>query len=91
MVDLIATSEHREESANYWRISAVIIHGSEAQGDAVAVDLEDILEDSSMTKKLPKRGLPPINPGKLLREEILPALGRPKTEIARPLGASNAL
>ena len=31
-----------------------------------------------MTKKLPKRGLPPMHPGELLREEILPALDRPK-------------
>lgn len=41
-----------------------------------------------MTKKLPKRGLPPMHPGELLREEILPALERPKTEIARLLGIS---
>jgi hypothetical protein len=33
-----------------------------------------------MTKKLPKRGLPPMHPGKLLCEEILPALDRPKTD-----------
>jgi antitoxin HigA-1 len=38
--------------------------------------------------KLPKRGLPPMHPGELLREEILPALGRPKAEIARLLGVS---
>ena len=41
-----------------------------------------------MTKKLPKRGLPPMHPGQLLREEILPALNRPKTQIARLLGVS---
>ena len=41
-----------------------------------------------MTKKLPKRGLPPMHPGKLLREEILPALDRPKTKIAKLLGVS---
>ena len=41
-----------------------------------------------MTKKLPKRGLPPMHPGELLREEILPALARPKTEIAKLLGVS---
>jgi antitoxin HigA-1 len=45
-------------------------------------------EKVSMTKKLPKRGLPPMHPGELLREEILPALNRPKTEIARLLGVS---
>jgi addiction module HigA family antidote len=41
-----------------------------------------------MTKKLPRRGLPPMHPGELLREEILPALHRPKTEIARLLRVS---
>jgi len=41
-----------------------------------------------MPKKPPKRGLPPMHPGQLLREEILPALGRPKSEIARLLGVS---
>lgn len=41
-----------------------------------------------MTRKLPRRGLPPMHPGELLREEILPSLGRPKTEIARLLGVS---
>ena len=41
-----------------------------------------------MTRKLPKRGLPPMHPGELLREEILPALDRSKTEIARLLGVS---
>src|SRR5215475_11857208 len=47
-----------------------------------------ITEESSMTKKLPKRGLPPMHPGELLREEILPALNRSKTEIAKLLGVS---
>jgi antitoxin HigA-1 len=41
-----------------------------------------------MPKKHPKRALPPMHPGELLREEILPALNRPKTEIARLLGVS---
>jgi antitoxin HigA-1 len=41
-----------------------------------------------MIRKLPKRGLPPMHPGELLREEILPALDRPKTEIAKLLGVS---
>jgi antitoxin HigA-1 len=41
-----------------------------------------------MIKKLPKRGLPPMHSGELLREEILPALGRPKREIAKLLGVS---
>src|SRR4030081_890539 len=46
------------------------------------------LRTDSMAKKLPKRGLPPMHPGEFLREEILPALDRPKTEIARLLGVS---
>ena len=33
-------------------------------------------------------GLRPMHPGELLREDVLPALGRPKTEIARLLGIS---
>jgi len=41
-----------------------------------------------MTRKPPKRGLPPMHPGELLREEILPALHRPKTQVARLLGVS---
>ena len=41
-----------------------------------------------MTSKFPRRGLAPMHPGELLREEILPALNRPKTEIARLLGVS---
>src|SRR6266446_6099315 len=47
-----------------------------------------ITEERPMTKKLPKRGLPPMHPGELLRDEILPALDRPKSEIARLLGVS---
>src|SRR6266498_433848 len=41
-----------------------------------------------MIRKLPKRGLQPMHPGELLREEILPALERPKTEVAKLLGVS---
>jgi plasmid maintenance system antidote protein VapI len=40
-----------------------------------------------MTKKLPKR-LAAHAPGELLREENLPALDRPNTEIAKLLGVS---
>ena len=32
--------------------------------------------------------LSPMHPGELLREDVLPALGRPKAEIARLLGVS---
>ena len=35
-----------------------------------------------------KRGLPAMHPGEHLCEDIIPALGRPKTEIARLLGIS---
>jgi addiction module HigA family antidote len=47
-----------------------------------------ITEDKPMTRKPPKRGLPPMHPGELLREEILPALDRSKAEVARLLGVS---
>lgn len=33
-------------------------------------------------------GLAPTHPGEILREDILPATGLPKTEIARRLGVS---
>lgn len=33
-------------------------------------------------------GLRPIHPGEMLREDILPALGKTKTEIAKLLGVS---
>lgn len=36
----------------------------------------------------PKRGLPAMHPGELLREDILPAIGAPKAEVARMLGIS---
>ena len=35
-----------------------------------------------------KRGLPPMHPGELLREDVIPALGKSKSEIARLLGIS---
>ena len=41
-----------------------------------------------MTVKQLTRGLPPMHPGELLREDVLPAIGKPKTEIARLLGIS---
>lgn len=33
-------------------------------------------------------GLPPMHPGELLREDVMPALGRTRAEIARLLGVS---
>lgn len=41
-----------------------------------------------MTKNPLLRGLSPMHPGELLREDVLPALKRPKTEIARLIGIS---
>jgi len=41
-----------------------------------------------MPAKTIKRGLPAMHPGELLREDIIPALGRSKTEIAGLLGIS---
>ena len=35
-----------------------------------------------------RSGLPAMHPGELLREDVLPALGRTRTEIARLLGVS---
>jgi addiction module HigA family antidote len=41
-----------------------------------------------MTRNPLLKGLAPMHPGELLREEILPALARPKAEIAKLLGVS---
>ena len=41
-----------------------------------------------MTKPAIKTGLAPMHPGELLREEVLPALNREKSEIADLLGVS---
>jgi addiction module HigA family antidote len=35
-----------------------------------------------------KRGLPPVHPGAYLREDVVAALGVPKTQIAQALGVS---
>ncbi|MGH6735788.1 MAG: HigA family addiction module antitoxin [Methyloceanibacter sp.] len=37
------------------------------------------------------KGLRPTHPGELLREDVLPALDIPKTEIAKRLGISRAM
>lgn len=34
------------------------------------------------------KGIRPVHPGEILREDVLPALGKPKAEIARLLGIS---
>ena len=41
-----------------------------------------------MARTIVTRGLAAMHPGELLREDIVPALGRPKAEIARLLGIS---
>ncbi len=41
-----------------------------------------------MKRRALKRGLPAMHPGELLREDVVPALGRTRTEIARLLGVS---
>jgi antitoxin HigA-1 len=43
---------------------------------------------SKRTKRTVKRGLPAMHPGELLREDVVPALGRSRVEIARLLGVS---
>jgi antitoxin HigA-1 len=65
-------------------------HGNDDGGKGLMrkwpiVDLED---DHWTSKRAIKRGLPPMHPGELLREDIVPALGRPRVEIARLLGIS---
>lgn len=35
-----------------------------------------------------RKGIRPTHPGEILREDVLPALGKPKAEIARNLGVS---
>jgi addiction module HigA family antidote len=41
-----------------------------------------------MSRRKIKSGLPAMHPGELLREDVIPALGRPHAEIARLLGVS---
>lgn len=41
-----------------------------------------------MGAELIRQGFPPMHPGELLREDILPAIGKRKSEIARLLGIS---
>lgn len=41
-----------------------------------------------MAEKSSLKGLRPVHPGEILREDVLPALRKPKTEIARLLGVS---
>jgi addiction module HigA family antidote len=41
-----------------------------------------------MVKNRLLRGLKPMHPGEMLRDDVLPALGKSKSEIARLLGIS---
>lgn len=41
-----------------------------------------------MAERTLKRGLPAMHPGELLREDVLPALGKPRSEVARLLKVS---
>lgn len=41
-----------------------------------------------MNQYSPLPGLRPVHPGEILREDVLPALGLPKAQIARLLGVS---
>ena len=41
-----------------------------------------------MSRRKIESALPPMHPGELLREDVLPALGRTRAEIARLLGVS---
>jgi addiction module HigA family antidote len=41
-----------------------------------------------MASQIRGGALPPMHPGELLREDVLPALGRSRAEIARLLGVS---
>jgi antitoxin HigA-1 len=43
---------------------------------------------NTMMKNRLVRGLKPMHPGEMLREDVMPALGKPKAEIARLLGIS---
>lgn len=44
-----------------------------------------------MAKASHSKGLPAMHPGELLRDDVMPALGRPQTEIARLLGISRQM
>lgn len=41
-----------------------------------------------MSRNRLTRGLKPMHPGEMLRQDVLPAIGKSKTEIARLLGIS---
>src|SRR5437763_15115631 len=59
-------------------------------GDACRVDFEQYHQGRSIMARFAKRysGRCPAHPGALLREDVIPATGRPKAEIAQLLGRS---
>jgi addiction module HigA family antidote len=56
-----------------------------SNGDAHVLDFEQYHSEQRMTRT-PDRC--PTHPGKVLREDVIPATGKPKAEIARMLGIS---
>ena len=54
-------------------------------GDAYAVDFEQYRQE---TKMKPNPDICPPHPGELLREDVLPAVGKSRAEIAHLLGIS---
>jgi antitoxin HigA-1 len=87
-VDLRGFNRHSLKGPPRWAIRVTgnwrISFGWDG-AETVAVDLED----SPLTsERRTGTGLPAMHPGELLREEILPALGCPRAEIARLLGVS---
>jgi antitoxin HigA-1 len=60
------------------------------EGDALRVDLEQYHWGEVMEEYLVQRPLrrPPIHPGEVVREDVLPALGLSVSEAARRLGVS---
>ena len=60
-------------------------------GDAVRVNLEQYHQVGAMAKEYPVRRpvqSPPVHPGEILREDVLPALRLSVTEAARQLGVA---
>jgi addiction module HigA family antidote len=57
-------------------------------GDAHRVDFEQYLRSYTMGEYVAKRDRCPTCPGELLREDVIPATGKTRSEIAAPLGIS---
>ena len=63
-----------------WRITFAF-----SDGDAHLLDYEQYHQEARMS---PKPDRCPTHPGELLREDVIPATGKSKAEIARMLGVS---